>query len=79
MLRFAAGREAAIAAVQSPLREPGVIDDGGWRAALAMSQGVPDERVMPIVPGRFDEHAPQMRVAGLGDRAVRPSGATRMF
>ena len=30
---------------------------------------------MPIVPGRFDEHVAEMRVAGFGDRALDTFGA----
>ena len=51
-----------------------------WRAALARAEGGADERMMAIVPRGFDEHAPQMGVAGFGDPAcgrLRPAGMLR--
>ena len=46
-----------------------------WRAP----QRGADERMVPIVPGGFDEHAPEMGVAGFGDRALRALGAAGVF
>ena len=43
LFRFAARGEPAIAAMQPVLRVPGVVDDGGWRAALAVSEGIARE------------------------------------
>src|SRR5256885_7484828 len=34
---------------------------------------------MPVVPGRFEEHAPQMAVARFGDAALHAPGATRVL
>src|SRR5439155_20971946 len=56
----------AIAPMQPLLRAPSLRDDG-WRLPLAArGEGVADRGAMPIVPGRFDEDAPGVGVAGLG-------------
>jgi len=70
LLRFAAGREAPIAAMETPLGQPGVINHRRGRAPLAMPERVADEGVMAIVPGGFDQDPTEMRVAGFGDRAM---------
>src|SRR6185436_8737706 len=75
LFRFPARGKPTIAAMETPLGQPGVIDDGGWRAALPMTERIAEKRMMPIVPGRFDEHAAQMRIAGFGDRATDRSRA----
>jgi hypothetical protein len=75
LFRVAPGGQPTIAAMETPLGQPGVIDDGGWRTALPMTQGVAEKRVVPIVPGGFDEHAAQMRIAGFGDRTADRSRA----
>ena len=41
--------------------------------ALAAAKRRADKRMVAIVPGGFDEHAPQMRVAGFGDRRRAPA------
>ena len=39
-----------------------------WRCRRAS----PEKRVMPVVPGGFDEHAAQMGIAGFGDARRGP-------
>ena len=45
----------------------------GRRAALAESEGDPEERVMAVMPGGLDEDAPQMGIAGLGNGPPGPA------
>ena len=68
-----------IAAMEALLGVPGVVDDGGGRAALPLAQGRAEKGMMAVVPGGFDQHAPQMGIAGFGDRAARLFGAARML
>jgi hypothetical protein len=65
--------------VQTVLRAPGLLDDGGRCPALALAQRVTEEGVMPVVPRGFDEDPAEMRVAGFGDAAARLFRATRIF
>ena len=65
--------------MESVLRVPGLLDDGGRRAALPVAERVPEKGMMPIVPGRFDEDPAQVGIAGFGDVATRPGGATRVL
>ena len=76
---FPADGEAPIAAVQPPLCVPRDVDRGGWGAALPPLQRGPQKRMMAILPGGFDEHTSEMRVASFGDRAARPFGAAGML
>ena len=68
-----------VATMQALLRGPGLRDDGRRRALLPTPERAPDEWPMAIVPGRFDEHAPQVRVPGFGDRAAGLACATGML
>ena len=79
LFRFAARGDRAIAAMQPLLRGPRLRDDGRRRTALSRPQRVADERMMTVMPRGFDEHPPQMRIAGLGDPARAPLRPTRMF
>jgi hypothetical protein len=77
---FAARGESLIPAIESLLGGPRVSDGGGRRPFLAPPQGVADEGVMAIMPGRFHEDAAEMGVAGFGDAAaglLRPAGMLR--
>lgn len=65
--------------MEAMLGRPRVLDDGGRRATLAEYQGAAGKRVMAVMPGGFDEDAPHMGIAGLGNRAARLLGATRVF
>lgn len=58
---------------------PGTLDDRSRRATLPLSEGIAKKRVMPVVPGRFDEDASQMRVAGFGDGAARLFSPARVI
>ena len=58
---------------------PGAINRVGGCPALPLPERLADKRVVAIVPGGLDEHAPQMAVAGFGDRAARLFGAARVF
>ena len=64
----AAKRDSADGGVVAPSR-PARSPPAGRRPARGAS--APDEGTMPIVPRGFDQHAPEMGVAGLGDRAAR--------
>src|SRR5207244_11263642 len=79
LLGFAARRQAAIAAMQAVLRVPGPVEDVSGRAALAQLERVPDEGVMPVMPGRLDEDAAEMDIAGFSDRAAGLFGAAGVF
>ena len=79
MLRFAARGECAVATVQPPLRVPGNVDPDGGCAALSLGQRGTEKRMVAILPGGFDEHAAQMRIAGFGDGAAGLLGAAGMF
>ena len=76
---FAVPDQMPIASMQPLLGAPGMAHHSRWLSFDPVAQRAGDAGPVAIMPGGFDEHAPQMRVAGLGDRAVRPSGATRMF
>jgi hypothetical protein len=76
---FAAGGQPLVSAMESMLRRPGVGNDGGWGAALPLSQGVPAERMATIMPGGFDQDAPQVGIAGFGNAAAGLSGPTGVF
>jgi hypothetical protein len=67
---FASRGEPTIAPVQAMLRLPGLFNHRRRRAALAQTEGAPDKRVMPIVPGGLDQDAPDVGIAGLGDPAA---------
>ena len=60
-------REAAVAVVQTVLGLPGNGFDGFTEMALAMTESGPAAGTMLIGPGGLNEHAPQVRVAGLRD------------
>src|SRR5688572_23404166 len=72
---FAACGESLVAAIEPLLGLPA--DDSRFLGPvlLAAAQLFANEWVVPIVPRRFDQDAPHMRIAGLGDGAPRPSGA----
>ncbi len=53
--------------MQAMLRGPSLSDDGVGGAALALPQGGTHEWVMSVMPGGFDEHAPQVGIARFGD------------
>src|SRR5450631_4399501 len=48
-------------------------------AFLACSQRAVNSRSMPVRPRRFDEYAPKMAVARLGDRATTRLAAARVL
>jgi hypothetical protein len=82
LFRFPAGCQPPVAAVKPLLGAPRVRNNVRGRPALATVQRLPHEGVMPVVPGGFDENAPQMRVAGLGYRPAglgRPTGVLRWY
>ena len=79
MLHLAPGGEHSVATVEPALRAPGDVDGAGGRAALSLLQGGAQGRVVTLLPGRFDQDAAQMRVAGFGDRAAARSTPARMF
>ena len=72
LFRFAACGEAAVAAIEALLRAPGVLLREVGRVHVPTPQVFPDEGMVTIVPRGFDEDAPQMRIARLGDR---PAGS----
>ena len=57
--------------MEALLRRPGARNDVRGGTALARPEGGADERMMAIVPRRFDEHPTQMGVARFGDAALR--------
>jgi hypothetical protein len=66
--------------MESVLRRPRAGNHIRRRTALAGAQRGADEGMVAIVPGRFDEHPAEMRVAGFGDatlRAFRPARVLR--
>src|SRR5205807_2515206 len=67
------------ATMQPLLRPPRAGNHVHGRSALARAQRGTDERMMTIVPGRFDEDATQMAVTGFGDAALGAFGAARML
>ena len=46
---------------------------------MTATERVAEKRMMPIVPGGFDEDAAQMGIAGFGDRAAHLPGAAGVF
>jgi hypothetical protein len=79
LLAFAARGKADVAPMQPLLCRPRRGHRGGGSSLLAETHGGADEGMVAIVPGRFDEHPPQVRVAGLGDAALDPSCAARVL
>ena len=67
---FPAGGEALVAAMEPVLCGPGLGNDDGRCAALTLPEGIADEGMVAVMPGGFDEHAPQVGVAGFGDGAA---------
>src|SRR5439155_1066496 len=61
--------EMAVAAMQPLLRAPRMTDDVGGLVGRPPTQRARDGGPMAIVPGRLDEHAAGVAVAGLGDGA----------
>src|SRR5688572_1119046 len=57
------------------LLSPGDGGDLGWKRLLHLALSEAEVRTMPVVPCRFDEHATQVGVAGLGDLAAPALGA----
>jgi hypothetical protein len=49
--------------MQAALGAPGDGDGDGGRPALPFREGGAPKGVVTILPGGFDEHAPQMRIA----------------
>jgi len=74
-LGFAARREASVTIMKTELGLPGNRFDGLAQVALSLTKRQPAARPMLIRPGRFEEDAPQMGVAGLGD-VTAPSART---
>ena len=62
--------EMAIAAVQPLLRAPRVAETRAGLALAPPAQRRPEDGVVAIVPGRFDQDASRVGVAGLGQRAA---------
>src|SRR4029434_6575820 len=58
---------------------PRLVNDGSGGVTLTEPERAAQKRVMPVVPGGFDEDAPEMGVAGFGDRAARLFRAARVF
>jgi hypothetical protein len=58
--------EMTIAAMQALLRAPGVAEARGRLPMASAGQGPTEDGTVAIVPGRFHQHAPRVRVAGLG-------------
>lgn len=79
LFRFAAGGESLVPTIETLLRAPRRDQRGRRRARLSSTQLFPDEGMVAIVPGGFDEHATDVRVAGLGDRATRPVRPARVL
>jgi hypothetical protein len=71
-LLFAGGGQFLVTSVQTPLRFPGDFFylRGQLQIALPPQQKSADPGPMLIGPSRFDDHAPQMCIAGLGDGAT---------
>src|SRR5690349_5798284 len=67
---FAVSCEFLVAGTQTPLRLPGNVFDFLIEALLSFQQKAAYPRFVLIRPGRFDQHTPQMRVAGFGDAAA---------
>jgi hypothetical protein len=65
--------------MQPLLRCPGAGNHVRGGAALARPQRGADERMMAIVPGRFDEHAAQVGVAGFRDAPLRAFRTARVL
>ena len=67
---LAATIEAAPAAVQTAFGGDGAFAHQGALAFAAASEFTAGSRLATMVPGRFDQQAPGMTVAGLGDRPL---------
>src|SRR6202140_2841201 len=63
-----AGLEAPVAVVQAQLRPPGDRADLGRLSLLTQLQALADAGGVAVVPGRLDQYAAHVSVAGLGDR-----------
>ena len=61
------------------LRGPRLLNDGRRGTALSLLERAAEKGVMAIVPGGFDEHAADVRIAGFRDRAPGLLRATRVF
>ena len=73
LLRFPAASETVIPTMQPLLCRPGLSDDGRRRAVLPPPARRADNGSMAVVPGGFDQDAPQVGVSSFGDGAVGPS------
>jgi hypothetical protein len=76
-LLFAGGCQFLVTSVQMPLRFPGYFFylRGQLQIALPRQQKSTDPGPVLVGPSRFDDHAPQMCIAGLGDGATLDSDA----
>jgi len=75
----AASLEAPVAVVQAQLRTPGDRADLGRLSFLTQLEDSADAGGEAVVPGRLDQYAANVTVAGLGDRAEPSLRTARMF
>ena len=68
-----------VSLVEALLSVPGDGTDRRWNATLPLPQSLGDDRLMPVMPGGFDDNAPQMAISGLGDAATADPPAAGMF
>src|SRR6266511_3225403 len=78
-LELAPRGEPAVAVTEAELRLPSDGADRVGQADLAAAERAGTTGAMAIGPGRLDQHAPQMRVADLDDRAPADPVAGRVF
>ena len=78
-LGLACRREPTVAGAEPDLRFPGDVADDLWQSLEPVVQLAADAGLHSISPSPFDQGAPCMRVACLGDAAVAYRGPARMF
>src|SRR5512137_1989462 len=76
---LAPAHEAAEAAVERLLRPPGDGRHGGGLAPERLANALAECRAVAVAPGRLDEEAADVAVAGLGDPAALLLAAARVL
>ena len=74
---FAARAQPTISGAESNLRFPPDVANDFWQRLNAIDLVTADARLHPVSDGAFDQRAPGVGVAGLGDAAPSDGLATR--